>query len=277
MCDGLRRHEPRAWAHFASPAGREKLAGAARLELLQTAYRIDRASWPEWYAAAEQTAAALGLNVPVALYQAQASRGLGAAPAAILEEAHLVLHGQPATRLADGQFRALLAHALSHVLLWRADGDLLPAEQALNSLTAQPDASQSYRLSARRFALMTKVVCDRGSLGVAGDPSVVIALLARLEAEQAGRDAGAQEALTATRRVFSCGQKRCFARPALAPAVPARTVPRSIICGPGPFTSGRPKAAHPMSWSSGQLPARRRSTTWTRSIGSLLPRPLAGC
>ncbi len=191
MCDYLRRQERRAWEHFASPATRDKLADAARLELLKTAYRIDRASWPEWYAAAERASAALGLDVPLTLYQAQSPRGLGAMPAAIAHEAHLVLHGQPATRLADGEFRALLAHALCHLLLWRIDGDLLPAEQVLESLTAQPDAAPAYRASARRFAQMTRVVCDRGALGVVGDPSAVIGLLAKLEAGQASHAAGA--------------------------------------------------------------------------------------
>jgi hypothetical protein len=191
MCDFLRRHEPRAWAHFASPAARDRRADDARLELLQTAYPIDRASWPEWYAAAEQAAAALGLALPVALYQAQAGRGLAAVPAAMADESHVVLHGQPATRLPEGEFRALLAHALSHVLLWRVEDDLLPAEQVLQSLTGQPEAPPAYGISARRFALMTKVVCDRGALGVVGDAPPVIGLLARLEAERASHAAGA--------------------------------------------------------------------------------------
>src|SRR5262249_3988523 len=161
--DCLRRHEPRAWQQFASPAARDGVAEAARQELLKTACPIERASWPEWYAAADQASAALGLDVPVTLHPAQAPPGLTAAPVPLPHEAHVVLAGQPASRLTEGEFRALLAHALSHLALWRAEGELLPTERVLKSLTEQVEALRAYRASARRFALMTSVICDRGA------------------------------------------------------------------------------------------------------------------
>lgn len=185
IAENLRRFEPRAWQYFASPHTREKLANAARLELLKSAYRIDRASWPEWYAAAEQVARQLGLSAPVMLYQAQSSPALGASLARITEETHLVLRGPVATKLPPDEFRALLARELCSLWQWRhGTGELLTAQYVLDALTAAAEPHPAYLATARRFGLWSRLVGDRGALAVVNDVNVVVSLLARLDAAE---------------------------------------------------------------------------------------------
>ena len=85
-------------------------------------------------------------------------------------------------KLTDAEFRALLAHELSHFLLWRSwDGQYMVTEQILSALTHDPLADTPHFASARLFALYNEVFCDRGSLLVAGDPMVVISMLLKVE------------------------------------------------------------------------------------------------
>jgi Zn-dependent protease with chaperone function len=99
-------------------------------------------------------------------------------------EAHIVLHGPVSSKLTDAEFQALLAHELSHFLLWRSwDGQYMVAEQILAALTHDPLADTPHFASARLFALHNEVFCDRGSLLVVGDPMVVISALLKVETQ----------------------------------------------------------------------------------------------
>ncbi len=73
----------------------------------------------ELYAQAEEVVRKLGLDIPVTIYQAQNPQGLNASLAYVPNEAHIVLHGPVCSKLTEAEFRALLAHELSHFLLWR--------------------------------------------------------------------------------------------------------------------------------------------------------------
>ena len=180
----LKEEEPDVWHWYASNKVRDEQAEAIRFELLKSTYRVERDAQPEIYAAAEDVARKLGLDVPVTIYQAQNPQGLNASLAYVPGEAHVVLHGPVSAKLTDAEFRALLAHELSHFLLWRSwDGQYMVTEQILAALTHDPLADTPHFASARLFALYNEVFCDRGSLLVAGDPLVVISMLLKVETQ----------------------------------------------------------------------------------------------
>ncbi|MGO9110942.1 MAG: M48 family metalloprotease [Thermoguttaceae bacterium] len=178
----LKGEESDIWHWYASNKVRDEQAESVRFELLKSTYRLEREAQPEIYEKAEDVARRLGLDVPVTIYQAQNPQGLNASLAYVPGEIHMVLHGPLSSKLTDAEFRALLAHELSHFLLWRSwDEQSMVTEQILSALSHDPLADSPHFASARLFALYTEVFCDRGSLLVAGDPMVVISMLLKVE------------------------------------------------------------------------------------------------
>ncbi len=184
MRDYLREEEPDVWHWYSSNKVRYEQAEAVRFELLKATYRVEREAQPETYAAAEDVARKLGLDIPLTIYQAQNPQGLNASLAYVPNQAHIVLHGPVISKLTGAEFRALLAHELSHFLLWRSwDGQYMVTEQILAALTHDPLADTPHFASARLFALYNEVFCDRGSLLVTDDPLVVISMLLKVETQ----------------------------------------------------------------------------------------------
>jgi Zn-dependent protease with chaperone function len=182
--DYLKREEPEVWHWYATHTVRDEQAEGVRFELLKSTYRLERDTHAELYAAADDVARKLGLDVALTIYQAQNPQGLNASLAFVPGEAHIVLHGPVAAKLTDVEFRALLGHELGHFLLWRAwDGDYMIAEQILAALTNDPLADTPHFATARLSALYSEVFCDRASLLVAGDPLVVISMLLKVETQ----------------------------------------------------------------------------------------------
>ena len=180
----LKQEESEVWDWYASHKVRDEQAEAVRFELLKATYRVDRDAQPGLYSAAEEVADKLGLEAPITIYQAQNPQGLNASLAFVPEEVHIILHGPLATKLTDAELRALLAHELSHFLLWRAwDGEFIIAEQILAALTHDPLADTPQFASARLMSLYNEVFCDRGSLYVTRDPLVVISMLLKVETQ----------------------------------------------------------------------------------------------
>ncbi len=180
----LKAEEAEIWQWYASNRVREEHAEAVRFDLLKSTYRVDRETQPALYATAETVAGKLQLDVPVTIYQAQAPAGLNASLAYVPNEAHVVLHGPVASKLTDAELQALLAHELSHLVLWRQwDGDYLIADQILAALTHDRMAETPHFASARLLGLYNEIFCDRGSLLVVGDPLVVVAMLVKVSTE----------------------------------------------------------------------------------------------
>ncbi len=155
--DYLKQEEPEVWHWYASNKVRGEQAEAVRFDLLKSTYRVDRESQPELYSAADDVARQLGLAVPITLYQAHNPQVLNASLAYVPSEAHIVLHGPLAAKLAEVELRALLAHELCHFLLWRGwDGEFMIAEQILAALTRDPLADTPHFASARLARFTTK-------------------------------------------------------------------------------------------------------------------------
>ncbi len=180
--DFLKAEETDVWNWFASNKVRDEQIDSVRFELLKTTYRVDRADGPELYAAAEETAAKLGLDVPITIYQAQNPQGMNASLALLPDDAHIIFHGPIAAKLTDAELRALLAHELSHLLLWRGwDGEFLIVDQVLSALTNDPHAQPPHLASARLFGLYNEIFCDRGALSAVRDPLVVVSMLVKVQ------------------------------------------------------------------------------------------------
>lgn len=180
----MKTEQPEIWSWYATAKARGEQADATRFELLKTTYRVEPETQPELYAAAHEAAAMLGLDLPITIYQAQNPVGLNASLAFVPHEAHLVLHGPIQSKLKEGELRALLAHELSHLLLWQCcDGEFLIADQLLAALTHDARADVPHFATARLFRLYNEILCDRGSLVAVNDALVVISMLLKIHTE----------------------------------------------------------------------------------------------
>lgn len=179
--DYLKTEEPEIWRWYASNRVRGEQAESVRFDLLKSTYRIDRDTQPELYAIADEAAGRLSLDAAITIYQTQNPEGLNASLAYIPREAHIVLHGPVRSRVTEAEFRALLAHELSHLLLWQNwEGDYLLVDQILAALTLDSQAETPHFASMRLLRLYNEIFCDRGALLVAGDPGVVISMLVKI-------------------------------------------------------------------------------------------------
>ncbi|MDC0935907.1 M48 family metalloprotease [Pirellulales bacterium] len=179
--DYLKREESAVWNWYSSHRVRQEQADAIRFDLLKSTYRIDRDSQPDLYAAVDEVAAELDLDIPATLYQAQNPDGLNASTAYLPNEAHIIFHGPVATKLASHELRGLLAHELAHLLIYQLDdGEFLLADQVLAALTHDRQAAPAHLASARLFGLYSEIFCDRVALRVTGSPWEVISMLIKI-------------------------------------------------------------------------------------------------
>jgi len=179
--DFLKREEAEIWNFYRSTKFREEQAEAVRFELLKATYRVDRPSQPQWYNAAEEAAAKLGLDVPLTIYQAQNPEGMNASLAFLPGEGHLVLSGPVGERLSADELLGVFAHELSHLLLWQGwEGEFLVVDNILAALTNDRQAHPAHSASTRLFYLYNEIFCDRGALVVVDDPLVVVSGLVKM-------------------------------------------------------------------------------------------------
>lgn len=178
----LKSDEPELWRWFSSEKARAEYAESVRLDLLKSTYRLEREAHPDLYRLADHANEALGLRLPLTLYQAQGGSGLNAALAYVPGEAHVVLVGPLAAVLTPDEVVAVLAHELSHYgFLSGWDGEYHVAEQVLLAMANHSRGEPSHHHTARRFRLYTELFADRGSLFVTGNPLVSIAGLVKVD------------------------------------------------------------------------------------------------
>jgi Zn-dependent protease with chaperone function len=180
VVEHLQRQSPSAWRHFASDGFRAAQDDGLRLELLKTTYVLERASYPEIYALADDVAAQLGLGVPVALYQGPEG-ALNAALVYLPDVACVVFQGSVLDRLDPSELRALLAHELAHHRLWRLEGGAyLCAARVLQGLLGG-QAQRSVLSTLRLYGLATELFCDRAALAVGSDVDAVVRCLVKVQ------------------------------------------------------------------------------------------------
>jgi len=182
----LRTEEPDVWRWACSAQAREEHAAEVRASLLKETYRLDAEAHQELHALCAAAAAALGLDVPVTLYQAGDGR-MNAALYYLPGEAHVVLQGPVLERLKGPELQALLGHELAHHLLWSRDGGIYhAADRILTATVNDPRAGDSHRQTARRYALYTELFADRGGAVACGDLSAAVAALVKVQTGLSG-------------------------------------------------------------------------------------------
>jgi hypothetical protein len=182
VIDHLKASERDLWSWFASPAFRERHDEDARLELLKTCYRFDRTEHADLYAVVAEVCGLLGIAAPVTVYQSQNATVLNAFLVFTPEEAHVVFEGPLRARLTAAELRTVIAHELTHYLLWsREGGDLLVAEQMLAAMANQSSATPSHVETWRILRLYLEVHADRGTLAVGRDPLPAISGLLKVQ------------------------------------------------------------------------------------------------
>ena len=113
----LKTTEPEVWQWASSAEVRGEFAEEMRTALLKANYRLDAEGHPELAARCSAVAQALGVTVPVTLYQATGGFGLNAALYHLPGEAHIVFTGPILATLKGAELDAVLAHELAHYRL----------------------------------------------------------------------------------------------------------------------------------------------------------------
>lgn len=180
--DYLESCESELWQWFSSGTVRAQHFDQARLELLKNTYRLERASQPQLYAAADAVAAALGLTGPFGAYQAQSPLGMNAALVYIPGEIHVVLQGKVLEALTATELQALLGHEFGHFLLYEGwERRYHATAEVLAAMAGDRLAGSEHVESARLFDLYTEVFCDRAALAACGDLATAIAMQLKVQ------------------------------------------------------------------------------------------------
>ena len=152
------------WEWLASAVAKSEYAAELRLDLLKSTYRLSPESHPQAYAQAEIGKAALGLDIPITIYQSQQDRGLNASLSYLPGEGHIIFSGQLLQLLKEDELLFVLAHELAHYHLRERDGgayDIM--DRLVHTLANSPRSSPSHLHTARLAQLYTEIYCDRGS------------------------------------------------------------------------------------------------------------------
>jgi hypothetical protein len=199
----LKRHESDLWQWFSGDRARQQHDESIRLDLLKTTYRIERQSNESLYLLATEAAAAIRLDIPMTIYQAQGAPGLNASLAYTSAGAHIVLHGPVQSALNREEMCALFAHELAHFALYEQWPDYFVASQLLGSMANDDSHHPSHIASGRLFQLYTEVYCDRCSFLATKDIRPTISGLIKLDTEVS--DISADSYIRQTREIFQEG------------------------------------------------------------------------
>ena len=149
--------------------------------LLRSAYRLDPASHPAVHAAAARAASALGVTVPVVIYQFEGSDESNAELIFRPGEAIVAFSGNTLGLLHGDELTAAFGHELAHHRLWSTDGGrILTADRLLGGLTMDARTPPVYYETARRYDLATELYADRGARLACGDLGAAIRSLVKV-------------------------------------------------------------------------------------------------
>lgn len=180
--DYLKTEEADLWKWFSSKKFLAEYADRIRLEILKSAYRLDRGTHGALYAQADDALRKLGLEVPVTLYQSQINPSLNAALSYLPGECHLIFSGPVLEAMTPHELGWVLGHEFSHFLLFeRWSGEFLVADQLLEAMAAHRGAEPAHRESGRLFRLYAEIFCDRSALACCGDPLPAVAALVKIQ------------------------------------------------------------------------------------------------
>ena len=178
---GYCKQQQEVWRFFSNATHKEEEVKAFKTELLKNTYRFTPAGEPALYEKLTLAQQKLGLSIPVTLYQAQHTGELNASIVQAGGEAHIVFSGKLITLLNGEELLAVIAHELSHLLLYtQLNGDVEVTDRIITALGNHHNSTPAYYETARLFKLYTEIFCDRGAHQVCGTYQPVISSLVKL-------------------------------------------------------------------------------------------------
>jgi Peptidase family M48 len=179
LVDFLKGKEPELWG-WMSAAQIASQSSAVRNELLRSTYRVDGDAHPEIVGPAAFAAKALGVSVPISVYQSEGESSPNAALIFVPDEAIVLLSGSIVELLNAAELTAIMGHELAHFVLWTADGgDHLVADRLVNAV-ANDSFDDAYIETSRLLALSTELFADRGALLACGDLHAAVSALVKV-------------------------------------------------------------------------------------------------
>ena len=169
------------WEFFSNHRHKEEQLKEFKTDLLKNTYKFDEASEHRLYEKVKQAKEKLGLNLPVILYQAQHTEEINASIIYLNNEAHIVFSGRLIDMLTDEELLAVIAHELSHVLLYTTEaGKVEVADRIVTAMANNPGSTSAHYETARLFKLYTEIYCDRGAYLVTDKYAPIISSLVKI-------------------------------------------------------------------------------------------------
>ena len=178
---GYFQKQSSVWQFFANGIQQDEQLKAFKTDLLKTTYKFDETSDAALYQKVNIAKEKLGLSLLVTLYQVQHSEEMNASIIYLNNEAHIVFSGKLLPLLAEDEQQAIIAHELSHVLLYTQLGGAIEiADRMVTAIANHTGTTPAHYETARLFKLYTEIFCDRGAYAVTGDYAPIVSSLVKL-------------------------------------------------------------------------------------------------
>jgi len=170
------------WKWFANESQQAAVQEEIKSYLLKSTYRLEEADNEALYQIAETVKLKLGLSQKVTFYQATGSGENNAMVFTMPTEAHVVFSGAVLKALSEEELLAVVAHELSHLLLFTINGNEYDiADRIISSIANDARSSDVYMETARLYKIYMELFCDRGALLATGNIEPVITSLIKVD------------------------------------------------------------------------------------------------
>jgi hypothetical protein len=173
--------QEKLWDWFSSFKVQEEQLQKFKDDLLKNTYRMTPESEPEIYEKVNLAKEKLSLQSDVIVYQAQNTQDYNAAISCLPGECHIVLTGQILKLLTPEELLSVIAHELSHAILFTIENGIYEiTDRMITSIANDIQAEGEFIETARLFRVYTEVFCDRGSFIVTENLDTVLSSLIKI-------------------------------------------------------------------------------------------------
>ncbi len=169
------------WDFFSNQIHKEEQLKQFKTDLLKNTYKFDETTDAELYQKVNVAKQKLNLSIPVVLYQAQNTEEMNASILYLNGEGHIVFSGKILQLLTDDEQQAIIAHELSHILLYtQINGNVEIADRMITAIANHQGSTPAHYETARLFKLYTEIFCDRGAYHVTENYAPIISSLVKI-------------------------------------------------------------------------------------------------